>query len=202
MDGEQIFRIAFWLLFGALLVMRSYFSFIVRRAGERLMPDKKAIKREGWGMFVARIIAFLILIGLLALYAINSPLIEALTIQLPDWLRWTGPVLGLASLVLWAWAQAVLGKQWSTSLQLRKEHLLVTTGPYAFIRHPIYTAMFGWGIGVALLTANILFALLAIVMIIGILIRVPKEEQMMVGEFGDEYKKYMKKTRRFFPGLS
>jgi len=198
---EEIFRTAFFALFGGLLVMRSYFSLRVRQAGERLMPDRKAIEREGRWMFAARIIAFLILIALLALYAINSPLIEALSIQLPGVLRWAGLILGLASLMLWTWAQAALGKQWSTNLQLRKEHLLVATGPYALIRHPIYTAMFGWGIGVALLTANILFALLALAMAIGILIRVPKEEQMMSGEFGQEYKKYMKKTGRFFPKL-
>jgi protein-S-isoprenylcysteine O-methyltransferase Ste14 len=61
--------------------------------------------------------------------------------------------------------------------------------------------MLGWGLSVALLTANGLFVLLEVVVIAGLLIRVPKEEKMMIEEFGEEYRKYMKRTERFFPRL-
>jgi len=80
-----------------------------------------------------------------------------------------GFALGFASLTLWAWTQAALGKEWSPQLQLRKEHRLVTTGPYARVRHSLYTAMLGWGFGVALLTANWIFVLLEVIVICGLL---------------------------------
>jgi protein-S-isoprenylcysteine O-methyltransferase Ste14 len=144
-------------------------------------------------------VAFFLLIALLVLYAINSPWMEALSIPLPGWLRWVGFALGLASLALWTWTQAALGKEWSPQLQLREEHHLVTTGPYARVRHPLYTAMFGWGTALALVTANWVFVVLAVAVIAGLFTRVPKEEQMMIEEFGEEYRAYMKRTGRFFP---
>jgi protein-S-isoprenylcysteine O-methyltransferase Ste14 len=179
--------------------MRAYFAFRVRQAGERLMPDREAVKREGRGVFAARVVAFFLLIALLVLYALDSPWMRALSIPLPSWLRWAGFALGLASLALWTWVQAALGKEWSPQLQLREEHHLVTTGPYARVCHPLYTAMFGWGTSVALVTANWVFVFLAMAAIAGPVARVPREEQMMLEEFGEEYKAYMQRTGRFFP---
>ena len=179
--------------------MRVYFALQVRHAGERLMPDRKAIEREGRGMFAARVVAFFLLIALLVLYALNSPWIGALSIPLPGWLRWAGFALGLGSLALWVWTQVALGKEWSPQLQLREEHHLVTAGPYARVRHPLYTAMFGWGISLALVTANWIFAFIAVAMIGGLVARVPREEQMMLNEFGEEYQAYMQRAGKFFP---
>ena len=202
MTTESIFHIAFWGLFGGLLVMRVYFSLRVRRAKERLMPDREAIEREGRGMFAARVVAFLFLIVLLALYALNSPWIEALSIPLPGWLRWAGFALGIFAVVLWSWAQIHLDTQWSAQLQLKDNHRLVTTGPYARIRHPLYTGMFGWCVSLPLLTANWIFLGICALSLAGLLWRVPKEEQMMIEAFGDEYKAYMQRTGRFFPKIS
>ncbi len=179
--------------------MRIYFAIKVRQAGERVMPNREAVEREGPGMFIARVILFFILIGWLALYAINPTWMKLLSVPLPAWLRWIGFALGLASLGFWSWTQIALGKEWSPQLQLRKEHHLVTTGPYARIRHPLYTAMIGYGISLALVTANLFFIVFAITMIAGVFTRLPKEEQMMIKEFGEQYKAYMQRTGRFFP---
>lgn len=199
MRSEQTFRIAFWVLFAGVLAMRAYFSLRVRQAGERLMPDREAVEREGRGMFAARVVGFFLLMAWLVLYALNPAWMRVLSIPLPAWLRWVGFALGLASLALWTWTQAALGKEWSAQLQLRGEHHLVTTGPYARVRHPLYTAMFGWGVALALVTANWVFVLLALLVIAGLVARVPREEQMMLEEFGAEYQMYMQRTGRFFP---
>jgi len=199
MTTESVFRVAFWVLFGGVLVMRIYFALRVRRAGERVMPDRQAVEHEGRAMFAVRVLMFFLLLAWLALYAINPPWMEALSVPFPGWLRWVGFVLGLASLGFWAWTQVALGKEWSPQLQLREEHHLVTTGPYARVRHPLYTAMLGWGASVALVTANWVFIVLAVVAIVGLFARVPREEQMMIEEFGEEYKAYMQRTGRFFP---
>ncbi len=163
------------------------------------MPNHEAVEREGRGMFAVRVVMFIILLGWLALYAIHPAWMEALSIPLPGWLRWTGFALGLASLGFWSWTQAALGKEWSPQLQLREKHHLVTSGPYARIRHPLYTAMLGYGTSLALVTANWIFVVFAMAVIAGLFARVPREEQMMIKEFGEEYKAYIKKTGRFFP---
>jgi len=199
MSTETAFRIAFWVLFGGVLVMRIHFSLRVRLAGERVLPDREAVKREGRGMFAIRVVLFFVLMAWLVLYAVNPRWMQALSVPFPGWLRWVGFSVGLASLALWTWTQAALGTEWSPQLQLRGEHRLVTTGPYARVRHPLYTAMFGWGLGVALLTANWVFLAIAAAVIGGTLARLPREEQMLVDEFGDEYRAYVRRTGRFFP---
>ena len=199
MDTEQTFRLLFWILFGVLLVIRGVSALRVRQAGERLMPDQAAIKREGIASFGLRFVAFFVLIGFLVTYAVYPPWMASLTIPLPAWVRWFSFILGLAGLGLLAWTQAELGKQWSAQLQLRADHQLVTSGPYTRVRHPLYTAMFAFGIAFALVTANWVFFGFALLVITGLFLRVPKEEQMMLEEFGDQYRSYMDHTGRFLP---
>jgi protein-S-isoprenylcysteine O-methyltransferase Ste14 len=201
MTTDLALRIAFWILIVGVFAMRTYFSLQVRKAGERLLPDQQAIQQEGKGMFAARVVMFFLLLGWFVLYAINPTWLAFLAIPLPDWLRWLGFILGLASLGFWTWTQVALGKQWSPQLQLREEHHLVTDGPYTRIRHPLYTAMMGYFAGLAFLTANWVFLILAVLVILGSIARVPKEEQMMLNEFGDQYKAYMGRTGRFFPKI-
>jgi len=202
MDTETLFRVLFWILFGGVMVMRVYFSIQVRRAGERLLPDRAAVEREGRVAFAVRFVAFFVLLALLVLYALNVPWLRALSIPLPPWLRWAGFVVGLTSLAWWTWTQSALGAHWSAQLQLRAGHRLVTTGPYARVRHPLYTAMLGIAVAFALVTANWVFAALSILSVVMLLSRVPREEQMMLDEFGSEYAAYMQRTGRFLPRLS
>ncbi len=199
METGSVFRSAFWVLFGLLLLMRVYYSLRVRRAGERLLPDQAAVEREGRAAFAVRFAAFFVLIAILVLYTINHPWMATLSIPLPSWLRWVGFALGLLSLAFWTWTQAALGAHWSAQLQLREEHHLVTTGPYARVRHPLYTGMIAWAVGVALVTANWVFVVFTALSLVGLAVRVPREEQMMLDEFGDEYRAYMHRTGRFVP---
>lgn len=179
--------------------MRVYFFYQVRRAGERLLPDRAAVEREGRGSFAARLIVFFALLGFLVLYGIHPAWMRRIEFSLPLWLRWAGFALGLVSLACWTWTQVELGKHWSAQLQLREEHHLVTSGPYSRVRHPLYTAMLGWAVGLALVTANWVFVLMVALTVAGMVSRTPKEEQMMIEQFGDEYRQYMRRTGRFFP---
>jgi len=201
MNTETLFRTLFWFLLGGVLAMRAYFSFQVHRAGERLLPDRAAIAREGWVAFAVRSIAFFVLLAFLALYALDVPWLR-LAISLPPWLRWAGFALGLVSMAWWAWTQAALGTHWSAQLQLRASHRLVTTGPYAQVRHPLYTAMLGMTAAFALLTAHWAFVIFGLLSVGLLLLRVPREERMMLDEFGTEYGAYMQHTGRLFPRVS
>jgi protein-S-isoprenylcysteine O-methyltransferase Ste14 len=202
MTQQTIFRIAFVILLAGILAMRGYFMWKVRRAGERLMPDRGAVEREGGRAVLAlRVAVFLVFIAFLVMYIIGMAWIDVLSFPLPAWLRWTGFGLGVLSLLFWTWTQVALDTRWSAQLQLRKEHQLVTSGPYARIRHPLYAAMFAWAIALALLTASWIFVAIAVLSIAGTMVRVPKEEKMMLEAFGDEYKAYMQRTGRYFPRL-
>jgi protein-S-isoprenylcysteine O-methyltransferase Ste14 len=201
MSTETVFRAAFWILLAGLWVMRVYLMRGVRRTGNRPALDRKAVEREGLGLFLGRTVGLLFLAVIVVLYALDSPWLDALSIPLPSWLRWAGFGLGLVGLGLWTWTQAELGKEYSPQLQLQDHHRLVTHGPYARMRHPMYTAMFCMGISFALVTANWCFVLFAVAMIAGFVVRAPREEQMMLTAFGDAYRDYIGRTGRFFPKL-
>jgi protein-S-isoprenylcysteine O-methyltransferase Ste14 len=200
MLSESVFRIAFLLLLAALITMRVYFMVKVRRSGGRLTPDEQAVRREGGKTtFIFRVVVFVALIAFLVMYIAGAAWIDAFSFYLPGWLRWLGFGFGMISVVFWTWTQIHLDTQWSAQLQLTRDHHMVTSGPYARIRHPLYAGMFGWCIALVLLTANWIFAALCALSSAGILWRIPKEEQMMIETFGDEYKAYMQRTGRLFP---
>jgi len=202
MTSETTFRITFVILLLALLAMRIYFMIKVRRSGGRLTPDDQAVEREGGrGVFFFRVVFFLVLISFLGMYIAGAEWFDAFSIPLPAWLRWSGFILGICAVMFWSWAQIHLDTQWSAQLQLIKNHRLVTTGPYARIRHPLYLGMMVWGVSVALLTANWIFIAVCVLAIAGVMWRVPKEEQMMLENFGDEYKAFIRNTGRFFPKI-
>jgi protein-S-isoprenylcysteine O-methyltransferase Ste14 len=201
MNSDLIFRIAFFILLGLMLVMRLVFNARVRQQGERIMPDRKAIQHEGVGLFATRVVLFFVLITILVLYAINHAWMKALDFTLPAWLRWLGFIIGLFGIALTVWAQLELGRQYSPQLQLRQEHQLVTSGPYSRVRHPVYTAMDGFGLGLALVSANWFFLGFFILSLVGLWARVPREEKMMLEQFGEQYQKYMQRTGRFFPKM-
>jgi protein-S-isoprenylcysteine O-methyltransferase Ste14 len=200
MTTETTYRIAFLILLVLLIAMRIYFMIKVRRSGGRLMPNKEAVKREGGrGFFIFRVAAFFFLVTFLGMYIAGMAWIDVFLFRLPGWLRWTGFALGILSVAFMTWTQVTLDTQWSAQLQLREDHHLITTGPYARIRHPLYTSTFGWGAALSMLTANWIFVAVSALAITGLVWRAPKEEQMMIEAFGDEYKVYTQRTGRFFP---
>lgn len=199
MSMESIFRIAFWLIFGGMLALQAVYALRLRLAGQSTASDRKAVKREGWLIPAIRVLRSMLLLAFLVLYAMDPPWFGVLSLPLPDGLRWLGFALGVLSLALYAWARNTLGKEWSSCLRMGQQHRLVTTGPYAWVRHPIYLAMIGFETSLALVTANWLLVAFLIISIVDLAIRIPREEQMMIEAFGDAYEDYMQTTRRIFP---
>jgi len=182
-----------------MLIVRIYFNLRLKRAGERFMPDQQAIRHEGVGLFTSRVVLFFALIAILVLYAIHHPWMQSLDFYLPAWLRWLGFIIGLLAIALMIWVELELGRQFSPQLQLRQEHQLITSGPYSRVRHPLYTALIAYGLSLALVSANWFFVAFFILSMFGLFLRVPKEERMMLDQFGDQYRTYMQHTGRFFP---
>ena len=117
MTSESIYRVAFLVLLVALLAMRAYFVIKVRRSGGRLMPDEQAIQREGGqGVLILRMVGFFALLAFLVMYLDSAAWIDAVSLPLPAWLRWSGFAIGLFSVFFWTWIQIHLDIQWSAQL--------------------------------------------------------------------------------------
>jgi protein-S-isoprenylcysteine O-methyltransferase Ste14 len=111
-----------------------------------------------------------------------------------------GVVVFIGALWLFRVSHKHLGRNWSISLEIREQHVLVASGVYALIRHPMYTSFMLMGIGQLLLIPN-WFAGIAGLVGFSILffLRVEKEEKMMEEVFGSQYSAYARNTKRLIP---
>lgn len=139
---------------------------------------------------------------LMPMIYIFTPWLDSFDMGLPDPVRWIGLIGFGFGLVLFWRVHRTLGRNWSPILEIRRNHRLITDGPYKYVRHPMYTQIWIWVICQWLILSN------WIVGIVGVLtwttlyvIRIAEEEKMMVEEFGQQYEDYMKRTRRIIPGI-
>ena len=129
-----------------------------------------------------------------------TPLLNFANYTLPVFAPWCGSVLMLLAVWLFWRSHADLGRNWSVSLEVRKGHQLITQGVYRRIRHPMYTAIFLYCLAQGLLLPNWLAGWSSLVpFTIMYLLRVRREEQMMLQFFGDDYRAYMAHTGRLLP---
>lgn len=111
--------------------------------------------------------------------------------------------MALSGFMLLQWAQNTLGKNWSDTPRMMKAQALVTSGPYQFIRHPIYTAFILILGSTLFISANWLIGLSwAGMAALEIASRIGFEESLMLEYFGDQYRAYMKMTGRLWPRLT
>ena len=131
-----------------------------------------------------------------------TPWLNFADYRLPVWAGVVGAVTFAAALWLLWRSHADLGANWSAEIEIGTEHSLVTHGVYRLIRHPMYAAHWLWGIGQALLLGNFIAGLITPVVFIPLyFMRAPREEQMMLDHFGDDYRSYMTRTGGVIPRL-
>jgi protein-S-isoprenylcysteine O-methyltransferase Ste14 len=202
MSMGLVFKIIFIALFVALLVIRGLFGWKVRQAGlSSWSADEDAVEREGKWSILLRPLVFLCMLAFVVLYVVSPGESSWLLVSLPGWFRWFGVGLGVASLPFVAWVHHTLREYWSTVPQLREGHVLITSGPYRWIRHPMYTGLTLCFVGLSLTSTVWPFMLLVLLMLLFFFRVVGREEAMMIEQFGDEYRAYMKRTGRFLPRL-
>jgi protein-S-isoprenylcysteine O-methyltransferase Ste14 len=100
------------------------------------------------------LLILLSLSGLFALIYVFTPWLNFANYTPPDWLRWPGVAILVASLYVFWQAHHDLGRNWSPSLQIREDHDLITNGIYAYIRHPMYASQILFIIAQVLLLTN------------------------------------------------
>jgi len=117
-------------------------------------------------------------------------------------LAWLGLLPLAGALWLFYRSHVDLGRNWSVTLTLRKRHVLVTSGVYRRIRHPMYTSFLLLGLAQLLLLPNWLAGLAGPVgASLLYFFRVFREERMMIECFGEEYRSYMVRTKRIVPWI-
>lgn len=162
--------------------------------------DTKANQRlEPAGSRLLRALVFLAVIVLLAWPHIPVAwLYRAILTQSP-WTFWIGAAITAAGLLFAVWAREHLGTNWSRSVTIKQDHQLILTGPYALVRHPIYTGILTGFLGMAIAIGQ-MRGLVALILVFAVLwIKLRMEEQWMRAQFGTSYDAYTRRTAALVP---
>jgi protein-S-isoprenylcysteine O-methyltransferase Ste14 len=123
--------------------------------------------------------------------------------HLPAWAGWTGVAIFAAALLVLRSAYTTLGVNWSPKIDVRSGQDLVTQGIFSCIRHPIYAGMWLWVIAQPLIIQNWVAGWAMGLFFLPLYItRVPREEAMLLKEFGERYRLYAHSTGRILPRIS
>ena len=162
---------------------------------------KETERLEGATSRVVRSLVFLSAIVLMSVPNIPAPFLYRyfLTPGLVSF--FTGAIVTLAGLVFAIWAREQLGTNWSRSVTIKKDHELITSGPYALVRHPIYTGILTGFLGSVIAEGQIR-SLIAMAMVSIVLwFKLRLEENWMKGQFGASYEAYSRRVAALVPFL-
>ena len=116
-----------------------------------------------------------------------------------DALAWTGIALCIVGLAFCIWARFTLGQNWSGSVTLKGGHELITRGPYALVRHPIYTGLLTMFVATVLVLGHVAGIIAMPLVFVSIWIKLRHEEKLMLQKFPDQYAAYQRRVKRLIP---
>ncbi len=114
---------------------------------------------------------------------------------------WSGAAITAGGLLFSAWARWRLGSNWSQAVTLKEGHELVTGGPYALVRHPIYTGLLLGFLGCAIAQGEWRGLLAFVLVLIPIWRKLRLEDQWLAAQFGDPYTSYARRVAALVPRL-
>lgn len=190
-DEQGAAHIAFWTLFG-LFALGEYAMRIRGRF------NKRGTRVERWSLAVVVVTVVGAMGAGILLARWHGAAIGA------D--RWPLFVAGLllmaAGLVVRQWAILTLGRFFTVDVRLQPGQTVVDRGPYRWVRHPSYTGLLVFFIGLGLALTNWASLLvLALLPTVGLLVRIRSEERALLAGLGDDYRRFAASRRRLFPGV-
>lgn len=194
MNQDLSFRLALVLIATVQLV---FSRLEVRRAGAGatlLQP-----RAEGPWLAAGGAICLLAYGGAVALRMMYPPALDWAAAPIPPLLRWCGAPIMAAGALLHHWGTRHLGANLTLSISTRPDHQLVTSGPFAWVRHPLYVAGAVESLGVVLLLANVAVALPALAFWCLVARRTSKEDAILQATFGEDYRAYCARVPAWLP---
>jgi protein-S-isoprenylcysteine O-methyltransferase Ste14 len=114
-------------------------------------------------------------------------------------LGWVGVAFMIIGASFAVWARFTIGTNWSGDVTLKEDHELIQRGPYALVRHPIYTALFTMLLGTALAFGQYETAVIFVVAVLVFTFKMRAEERLMTEAFPDQYPEYRRRVKAIIP---
>jgi protein-S-isoprenylcysteine O-methyltransferase Ste14 len=150
---------------------------------------------------ILRAVSFLIAIVLLSTTLIPLPWLYLHLWPAGLWPFWLGAAVTIIGLLFAVWARVYLGRNWSRSVTIKQDHELITTGPYAVVRHPIYTGILAGLLGTAIALSQMRGLIVFVLIFLVLWLKLRMEEQWMRSQFGETYATYAHRTAALVPYL-
>lgn len=184
----------------ALWVLGVVAWYLIRRPYERRAKRVQVVSHRRSLSEKVGLAAALIGLGIVPGFHVATGIPQAADYPARVWAVAIGAIAFVGAMWVFRRTHKALGRNWSITLEIRDRHELVSNGPYAFVRHPMYTSFLLMGIGQAFLLSNWVGGLAGLVgFAILFFLRVNEEERMMMETFGPQYRAYMEKTKRIIP---
>ncbi len=171
---------------------------IIKAAG---VKTKTTQRLEPAASRMVRALVFLIVIVLLSTTRIPLPWLYRQLWPPGLWPFWIGAAVTAGGLLFAVWAREHLGSNWSRSVTIKQDHELITTGPYALVRHPIYTGILVGFLGTAIALSQVRGIIGLVLVFLVFWAKLRMEEEWMQSQFGETYASYARKTSALAPFL-
>jgi protein-S-isoprenylcysteine O-methyltransferase Ste14 len=179
---------AIWLIYSA------YWWFMSKNV-------KQTQHRESGISGLIRLIALILAAALLWLPRLPGSLLNERFLPPGEWCFWTGAAVTVAGLLFSVWGRRYLGTNWSQDVTVKVDHELITSGPYALVRHPIYAGLLLGFLGCAVARGE-WRGLLAVALVFSVLwYKLKLEEKLMRAQFGLSYEAYSRRVSALVPYL-
>ncbi|MGA3398485.1 MAG: isoprenylcysteine carboxylmethyltransferase family protein [Acetobacteraceae bacterium] len=166
------------------------------------LTAKPVRRRESMASRLSHYIPLLLAILLLVSPRFAGTMLDARFLPWSALLFWTGTAVLLAGLFFSVAARRHLGGNWSGSVTLKQGHTLTRSGPYRFVRHPIYTGLLLAIFGSGVIALGEWRGLLALALVTAACLRkVQIEERFLLEQFGDAYARYRQEVAALVPGV-
>ena len=130
--------------------------------------------------------------------------------HLPPYVIWTilphkllvcfgADLLALAGLIVALWGRITLGKSWNLYPSFQENHELIQSGPYAYVRHPMYSGLISMFLGTVAWYGTGLGIILFIASLLGTWFKLRQEERILTGHFGAAYSSYKERVKALIP---
>ena len=165
----------------------------------RAIHTKKTERLEPAVSRILRVVTILVAIVLLSTTRIPLPWLYRPLWRVGFWLFWLGAAVTVGGLLFAVWAREHLGGNWSRAVTIKQDHELISTGPYAVVRHPIYTGILAGFVGVAIALGEVRGLVALALMFLMFWFKLSKEERWMRSQFGEAYAEYVHRTAALVP---
>ena len=193
--SENVLRI---VLLVQVVAQSSLSLFFIRRSQTAASVFRR--REEGVALSALLGVSYLAYSGGIITYLIEPAWMAwGAVADLPLWWRWIGVGPLVVGTVMAMWGLRTLGRHFALSVSPQEGNILVRSGPYRWMRHPLYTAGLVETVGVSLVMASWFVGLMAVLLWVGIVYRTPMEEEKLIERYGGAYREYIAITGRFLP---